>query len=128
MPGLACADAGRCPGSPPTLGTASQEDHMSDTHIGADARAGIGCDSRKALATAAYVLSLAAAPTFAGMALLTSAFDAGAPEVACLGASHASPMHGMLVMYALMSAFHSAPWLRLLSARRNRTRHVQSMP
>jgi hypothetical protein len=64
-------------------------------------------------------LSLAATPTFATMALLTGVLDAGAPDMLC-SAQHASPLNGMVVMYLLMSAFHSAPWLKLISSRRGR--------
>jgi len=60
---------------------------------------------------AADWLSLAAAPTFAIMALLTLA--GGAPDMLC----SASPLTGMVPMYLLMSAFHAAPWLKLLSRR-----------
>lgn len=66
-------------------------------------------------------LSLAAAPTFAIMALLTGAFDASMPDILCSAAQHASPLNGMVVMYVLMSAFHSAPWLKLIASRRKRT-------
>ena len=58
---------------------------------------------------AADWLSLAAAPTFAGMALLTAL--SGSPDALC---ASASPLSGMTVMYGLMSAFHLSPWLRLL--------------
>jgi hypothetical protein len=61
------------------------------------------------------LLSFAAAPTFAVMALVTGLLDAGVPDVLCGAAHGASPLSGMVPMYALMSAFHSAPWLRLLS-------------
>jgi hypothetical protein len=64
-------------------------------------------------------LCLAAAPTFATMALLTAVFGGGAPDVLC-SAQGASPLGGMVPMYLLMSAFHSAPWLKLISRRRNR--------
>jgi hypothetical protein len=57
-------------------------------------------------------LSLAAAPTFAIMALI-SAFGGGPADMLCASA-HASPLSGMAAMYALMSAFHLAPWLRLI--------------
>ena len=59
-------------------------------------------------------LSLAAAPTFAIMALLTAFPGGGAPDVLC-SAAGASPLGGMIPMYLLMSAFHSAPWLRLIT-------------
>jgi hypothetical protein len=59
-------------------------------------------------------LSLAAAPTFAIMALLSAIPGGGAPDVLC-SAAGASPLGGMIPMYLLMSAFHSAPWLRLIA-------------
>jgi hypothetical protein len=62
---------------------------------------------------AADGLSLAAAPTFAIMALLTSAFGSGPADAIC-AAAHASPLGGMVPMYLLMSAFHLAPWLKLV--------------
>ncbi len=73
----------------------------------------------RAALPAADWLSLAAAPTFAIMALLTSVLSGGQPDILC---SAASPLSGMTPMYLLMSAFHSAPWLKLISRRRNGTR------
>jgi hypothetical protein len=70
---------------------------------------------------AADLLCLAAAPTFAIMALLTSVLGGGAPDMLC-SAAPASPLSGMVPMYLLMSVFHSAPWLKLISSRRNRAR------
>ena len=64
---------------------------------------------RKSLSAldAAQWLSLAAAPTFALMALLTAVLG---------GNSHgASRFAGMVPMYLLMSAFHSAPWLKRIA-------------
>ena len=66
----------------------------------------------------AKVLHLAAAPTFAIMALLT-AVDGGPTDALC-SAAHASPLTGMVAMYVLMSIFHSLPWLKLISGWRNR--------
>ena len=60
-------------------------------------------------------LSLAAAPTFAIMALLAEIRDSGMPAMLCSAAPTASPLTGMVSMYVLMSAFHSAPWLRLIA-------------
>ena len=65
---------------------------------------------------AADYLYLGAAPTFAIMALLTSVLGGGALDTLC---SSASPLSGMVPMYLLMSAFHLAPWLKLISSRRN---------
>ena len=66
-------------------------------------------------------LCLAAAPTFAVMALLTGVFGGVAADLLC-SAQGASPLSGMVPMYLLMSAFHVAPWLKLTSRRRNRAR------
>jgi hypothetical protein len=63
-------------------------------------------------------LSLAAAPTFAIMALLTGVLGGGPPVMLCATAQNASPLSGMSLMYSLMSAFHLAPWLKLISSRR----------
>ena len=66
-------------------------------------------------------LGLAAAPTFAIMALLT-ALDGGPQDVFCAAMQLSSPLGGMIPMYLLMSAFHSAPWLKLISSRRKGAR------
>jgi hypothetical protein len=68
---------------------------------------------------AADWLCLAAAPTFAAMALLTGVLGGGPPDMLCAAPRGASPLGGMVLMYLLMSAFHSAPWLKLISSRRN---------
>ena len=62
-------------------------------------------------------LCLAAAPTFAIMALLTG-LGGGSPDMLCSAAPDASPLSGMVPMYLLMSAFHSTPWLKLIVGRR----------
>jgi hypothetical protein len=77
---------------------------------------------------AADGLSLAAAPTFAVMALLTAVLGGGPLEILCSAAEHTSPVSGMIPMYLLMSAFHSAPWLKLISSRGNGTRRVFQQP
>ena len=64
-------------------------------------------------ASAERFLSLAAAPTFAIMALFTAMAGRGASDILC--SAGASPLGGMIPMYLLMSAFHSAPWLRLIT-------------
>jgi hypothetical protein len=60
-------------------------------------------------------LGLAAAPTFAFMALVTAI--GGEPQLLCSAARLGSPLDGMVVMYLLMGAFHAGPWLKLISAR-----------
>ena len=66
---------------------------------------------------AADWLHLAAAPTFAIMALLTTVLGGGAPDILCAAAGHGSLLTGMIPMYLLMSAFHLPPWLKLVSRR-----------
>jgi hypothetical protein len=61
----------------------------------------------------AGALALAASPTFAVMALLTGVLGGGPAEMLC---SAVSPLSGMVTMYLLMSAFHAAPWLKLIRA------------
>lgn len=68
--------------------------------------------------SAADWLCLAAAPTFALMALLTGILSGGPADMICAAAHGGSPLGGMVPMYWLMSAFHAAPWLRLISRRR----------
>ena len=91
---------------------------MSETLVGQPSSRAVDVEnSNTAAIGAADVLYLAAAPTFAIMALLTGVLG-GSPDALCSIAS-ASPLSGMLPMYVLMSAFHSAPWLRLISRRRS---------
>jgi hypothetical protein len=66
------------------------------------------------IGSAARGLQFAAAPTFAAMALLTAFAGNGAQDIVCTTAQHGSPLTGMVSMYVLMSAFHAAPWLRLM--------------
>jgi hypothetical protein len=61
----------------------------------------------------AHWLSLAAAPTFATMALLTAVFEGA--DMICAVSPDAWPFGGMVPMYLLMSAFHLPSWLRLMS-------------
>jgi hypothetical protein len=60
-------------------------------------------------------LGLAAAPTFAILALLTGVHDGDRMDMPCSAANDASPLSGMVAMYVLMSIFHSGPWLKLIS-------------
>ena len=74
------------------------------------------CESRDATTLgAADWLCLAAAPTFAIMALLTVVVGGGQTDLLCAAAQDAPLLSGMVPMYLLMSAFHSAPWLKLVS-------------
>jgi len=66
---------------------------------------------------AAGWLGLAAAPTFAVMALL-ACVPGGDADMMCSAAHGVSPLSGMVPMYLLMSTFHSAPWLKLVFSRR----------
>lgn len=61
-------------------------------------------------------LALAATPTFAIMAVLTAMIGGGPADTLCT-AGHGLSLSGMVPMYLLMSAFHSAAWLRLISGR-----------
>jgi hypothetical protein len=91
---------------------------MSEAHTGGCAGGAIRCESGDATALgAADWLCLAAAPAFAFMALLTGVQGSGPPDMLCSAAQDASPLSGMVLMYLLMSAFHSAPWLKLISRR-----------
>ena len=73
------------------------------------------------------ILSLAATPVFALMAMLAAVFGGGS-------GMHGSGMHGlhglidgMASMYLLMSVFHAAPWLRLLAIRRAAARFARGL-
>ena len=72
---------------------------------------------------AADWLSLAAAPTFAFMALLTAVPGGGPLDMLCSAVPGVSPFSGMVLMYLLMSAFHLGPWLKLISSRRSQRRN-----
>ena len=99
---------------------------MSETHTGRRGSGAIRCENGNAAAIGpADWLYLAAAPTFAIMALLTGVVG-GPPDLFCSAAHGASPLSGMVPMYLLMSAFHLAPWLKLFSNRRGGTRQATS--
>ena len=72
---------------------------------------------QKQIVSFADWLSLAAAPTFAFMALLTAVPGGGPLDMLCSATPGASPFSGMVLMYLLMSAFHLGPWLRLIGSR-----------
>jgi hypothetical protein len=75
-----------------------------------------GDDTGTVVAALTHALYLAATPTFAIMAVLASV-SGGNADMMCTAAHDASPLSGMVPMYALMSAFHSAPWLKRIFRR-----------
>jgi hypothetical protein len=79
--------------------------------------------SRRTGHGAAEWLSLAAAPTFAFMALSTAVPGGDPLDVLCSAAPGSSPFDAMVLMYLLMSTFHLGPWLRLISSRRSQRRN-----
>jgi hypothetical protein len=93
----------------------------SERAVGA-IRSESGSSTASTALRAADWLCLAATPAFAIAALLTGVFGGGQPDILCLAAEHTSPMGGMTLMYLLMSAFYSPPWLHLI--RRNGDRRA----
>jgi hypothetical protein len=91
---------------------------MSEAHIGVRGRDAMRANGNDVARTAADWLYLAAAPTFAIMALLTGVLGGGPADALCSIAGM-SPLAGMMPMYLLMSAFHLAPWLKLIAGRRS---------
>jgi hypothetical protein len=90
---------------------------MSESHPRGYPGSANGSESgRIAALRAADWLSLAAAPVFAFMALIAGVFGADR-DVLCSAAHGSSPLNEMVVMYLLMSAFHSTPWLKLVFGR-----------
>ena len=101
---------------------------MSEVEAGGRARGAIPDESAEMAARGvAYGLGLAAAPTFAIMALLTAVLGGGPADMLCSGMQDAWPLGGMVPMYVLMSAFHSSPWLKLMFGRRSRAEAPKSL-
>jgi hypothetical protein len=94
---------------------------MSEAYAGARGTIPEGGGNAVALRAADW-LALAAAPTFAIMALAAGALGGGPPDTLCATVQDASPLSGMVPMYLLMSAFHLAPWLRLISSQQGAAR------
>jgi hypothetical protein len=93
------------------------EKNMSEALTGRRGSGAVDGENGNAAAIgAADFLYLAAAPTFALMALLTAVLGGGSRDALCLSAS---PLSGMVPMYLLMCAFHTAPWLKLIASRRS---------
>src|SRR5258708_2615041 len=96
---------------------------MSEAYSGGSASGAIRHEGGNAAALGAVDwLSLAAAPTFAIMALLTSVLGGGAPDMLCSAVQHASPLSGMLGSCGLMTAFFAAAGLRLFPRERRAPR------
>ena len=93
---------------------------MSEAYAGRGASGAIRFDVAAAARGAVDWLGLAAAPTFAIMALMTA--TGGEPQSLCSAGHLGSPLGGMVPMYLLMSAFHSGPWLKMISGRRTGAR------
>jgi hypothetical protein len=92
---------------------------IQTTHRPATTTSIFGDGRGSAILGASNYLRLAAAPTFAIMALLTGVI--GSPKALLCSAAHdESPLTAMAAMYLLMSSFHSPPWLKLISSRRKR--------
>jgi hypothetical protein len=92
---------------------------MSEAHTGRRGSGALdGENGNAAVIATADFLTLAAAPTFAIMALLTGVLGGGSPDALC-SIANASPLSGMVPMYLLMSAFHSAPWLKRIASWRS---------
>ncbi len=93
---------------------------MSEAYSGGSDGGATRFENRNAAArSAADWLGLAAAPIFAIMALLTAVLDGGSRDAICSAMRGASPLSGMVPMYLLMSTIHLAPWLKLISNRRD---------
>ncbi|WP_191488483.1 hypothetical protein [Pseudomonas sp. FEN] len=65
-------------------------------------------------------LCLAAAPTFASMAVLTAANTD--LDMACASMQGPWPLNSMVTMYLIMAAVHLSPWLRLIGGHAGRSR------
>jgi hypothetical protein len=98
---------------------------MSEVLPGGFASAAIRPENGDALGAADW-LSLAAAPAFAIMALLTAAHDGGPADILCSAEHEELPLSGMTLMYVLMSTFHSTPWLKLISKQTKRPQGARS--
>ena len=92
---------------------------MSRTHTRETLLGGRAGSGHVAAPGAAGYLGLAAAPTFAIMAVLSGVQGAGQPDIFCSAIHDAPLLSGMVPMYLLMSAFHLVPWLKLIAGRRS---------
>jgi len=92
---------------------------VNGVHADADVCAVIGHQGGDATSLrVANWLGLAAAPTFALMALLSGVLSGGPMGMLCSAAHGTSPLSGMTLMYVLMSVFHVGLWLKWIACRR----------
>lgn len=97
---------------------------MNEMHDDAGVCVAIGHErGDAAFLRAAGWLGFAAMPTFALMALLSGVVAGDPMDMLCSAAHGASPLSGMTLMYMLMSAFHSAPWLKWVARRHSNRGH-----
>ncbi|HEX4050162.1 MAG TPA: hypothetical protein VHY19_04715 [Steroidobacteraceae bacterium] len=90
---------------------------MSTTHIVREAPIGEEAGSGGSVAPpVGRWLALAATPTFAIMALWT-ALSGAQPDMPGMAMPGSAAMSGMVLMYLLMSVFHSSPWFKLIGKR-----------
>ena len=89
---------------------------MSKAHTSGAQFGGCVGSGSMAARNPAGLLSLGAAPVFALMALWTGLF--GQPDMLCMSMLDTSSLNGMALMYTLMSIFHAAPWMKLISSQR----------
>ena len=76
-----------------------------------------GSSTRPFGTRALALLSLAPTPTFAFLGLLCAAQEGTLESMVCSAGHGSSALTGMVSMYLLMSAFHSAPWIRMITGR-----------
>jgi hypothetical protein len=89
---------------------------MSEAYFSECTNGAIRSDGRREEGLGAgHWLGLAAAPTFAIMALISWTQGGGMPDMLCVAMHDPSPLTGMVPMYVLMSAFHLGPWLKLIA-------------
>lgn len=62
-------------------------------------------------------LRLAAAPSYAFMAVFAGVFGESPKDMVCMTVQHTSPLSGIVSMYVLMSVLHAVPWLKLIARR-----------
>lgn len=70
-------------------------------------------------------LGLAAAPVFAGMALISNIYQDEFSAI-CMSGSGAFSLTGMVWMYLLMSMFHVGAWLRLFENQRPQSKQLEN--